>query len=668
LVVWLHFGFLKGWRLFTFHNCFVIFPKKKVFCSFNKKGYIHTKFIYMKLSLFSFAVACIIFSSCNNGSTEKAASSDSASGQLTDSAMDAMAPKNPEKNCYFGSTHTHSTMSFDAYNFGSRTTPDQTYIFDAGGEIEYLGVKMQRKQGLDFTCLTDHSEYLGINQLLIDTTNPLSKSPVGLLVNSHNKDSGFKAYTIMAESLVFEKPINYLIDPKIIAANWKYEIDIADKHNKPGKYTTIHSYEWTSAPGFANMHRNVFFRGDKLPEIIYSALNSNKPEDLWTWMESQRKTGIDVFAISHNGNISNGLMYPLKDTYGNPLNMAYAERRMVNEPLTEMMQTKGTSETHPKLSPNDEFADYELFVNLLVPNKVVPSKISGGYIREAYGHGLEFLQTIGANPFKMGVVGGTDMHSGMNATEEYNFNGSHAEADNTAKKRLYDPLGVGTDVIKESAAAVAGVWAEENTRDAIFDAMKRKEVFSTSGQLMKIRIFGGWKFNENSMKETDWVKNAYATGVPMGGDLPVMADGAKAPSFIVQAVKDPNSGNLDRIQVIKVSLKNGKYFEKIYNAAWSGDRKLDANGKLPPVGNTVDVKNASYTNTIGAAELSGVWTDPDFDVSVPSCYYIRVLEIPVPRWSTYDAKSLGVDVPKGNPTSIQERAWSSAIWYTPKKG
>lgn len=629
---------------------------------------ISQKFIRMKLTLFSAAVTCMVICSCNNGSTDKAATSDSLNGQLTDSAMDAMAPKNPERNCYFGSTHTHSTMSFDAYNFGSRTTPDQTYTFDAGGEIDYLGVHMQRRQGLDFTCLTDHSEYLGINQLLIDTTNPLSKSPVGMLVNAHNKDSSFMAYSIMGTSMVESKPIAYLVDPKIIAKNWQYEIEVADRHNKPGKYTTIHSYEWTSAPGFANMHRNVFFRGDKLPTVIFSALDSDKPEDLWTWMEGQRKEGIDVFAISHNGNISNGLMYPMKDTYGNPLNMAYAERRNLNEPLTEMMQTKGTSETHPTLSPQDEFADFELFVNLLEPSgKSVPSKIDGSYIRQAYGHGLEFLGTIGANPFKMGIVGGTDMHSGMNATEEYNYDGSHAEMDNTPTKRLNDPFGVGTNVRVESAAAMSGVWAEENTRDALFDAIKRKEVFSTSGQLMKIRIFGGWNFDANSMKENDWVKKAYANGVPMGGDLPVMSGDAKAPSFIVQAIKDPNSGNLDRIQVIKVSVKNGKYYEKIYNAVWAGDRKLDAKGKLPPVGNTVDVKNASYTNTIGAAELSGSWTDPDFVASEPACYYIRVLEIPVPRWSTYDAKALQVDIPKGTPAFIQERAWSSAIWYTPKK-
>jgi Protein of unknown function (DUF3604) len=619
----------------------------------------------MKQFRILFIASCIATISCNSGGGTKETITDSTKGSDSTVAT-GMPPRNPDKNCYFGSTHTHSTMSFDAYNMGSRTTPDQTYDFDAGGEIEYLGVKMQRKQGLDFTCLTDHSEYLGINQLLIDTTNPLSKSPVGMLVNAQNKDSSFKAYTVLALSLVHEKPIDYLIDPKIIAANWQYEINIANKHNKPGKYTTIHSYEWTSAPGFANMHRNVFFRGDKLPDVIYSALNSNKPEDLWTWMETQRKTGIDVFAISHNGNISNGLMYPMKDTYGNPLNMAYAERRNLNEPLTELMQTKGTSETHPTLSPNDEFANYELFVNLLYPGKAIPSKISGGYIREAYGHGLEFLKSMGANPFKMGVVGGTDMHSGMNATEEYNFNGSHADIDNTAKKRLYNPLGVGTDVIKESAAALTGVWAEENTRDAIFDAMKRKEVFCTSGQLMKIRLFGGWDFDAHTMKSDGWVKTAYSKGVPMGGDLPV-ATSAKAPTFIMQAVKDPNSGNLDRIQVIKVSLKGGKYFEKIYNVAWSGDRKLDAKGKLPPVGNTVDVKNATYTNTIGNAELTGFWSDPDFDAFVPACYYIRVLEIPVPRWSTYDAKLLGVDVPKGNPTSIQERAWSSAIWYTPSK-
>ncbi len=299
----------------------------------------------MKTFLFLF-MTFFLFISCNNSTTNKEGTSDSTAARDS-AAVASLPPPNPEKNCYFGSTHTHSAMSFDAYNFGCRTTPDQTYDFDAGGEIEYLGVKIQRKQGLDFTCLTDHAEYLGVNQLLIDTTNPLSKSPIGMLVNSGNKDSAFKAYTTMAVSMVKTQPIEYLVDPKVIAANWKYEIEIANKHNKPGKYTTIHSYEWTSAPGFANLHRNVFFRGDKVPDVIFSALNSNKPEDLWTWMETQRKAGVDVFAIGHNGNISNGLMYPLKDTYGNPIDIAYAERRMINEPLTELMQTKGTSETHP---------------------------------------------------------------------------------------------------------------------------------------------------------------------------------------------------------------------------------------------------------------------------------------------------------------------------------
>jgi Protein of unknown function (DUF3604) len=401
----------------------------------------------MRTPLLFLLALCLTFNSCQNNGKKSSSAADSTA-TTTEKVSAEMPPRNPEKNCYFGSTHTHSTMSFDAYNFGCRTTPDQTYQFDAGGEIEYEGVKMKRKQALDFTCLTDHAEYLGINQLLIDTTNPLSKSPVGSLVNSNNKDSAFKAYGVMALSLVNGKAIDYLVDPKTVAANWKYEIDVANKHNKPGKYTTIHSYEWTAAPGYANLHRNVFFRGNKLPEVIYSALNSAKPEDLWTWMEGQRKTGIDVFAITHNGNISNGLMYPLKDAYGNPLDMAYAERRMTNEPLAEMMQTKGTSETHPRLSPEDEFADYELYLNLLHPGKAVPSKISGGYIREAYGHGLELLQKTGANPFKFGVVGGTDMHSGMNATEEYNFDGSHGTKDNTAKKRLYDNSGVGTDMMR----------------------------------------------------------------------------------------------------------------------------------------------------------------------------------------------------------------------------
>lgn len=615
-----------------------------------------------KLFLFVFTI-CLIISSCGKNEPPPINVYDPKdSSGLSEKKLSP----NPLKNCYFGNTHLHSAMSFDAYNIGCRIMPDQTFEYEKGNEIEYMGMKIKRKAPLDFTCLTDHAEYLGINQMFADTSNELSKTRLGKLTQSGNPKDGQKVFMVIGLSLVANKELKDLSKPEDIKSNWKSEVDIANKHYEPGVFTTIHSYEWTSAPKFANLHRNVFFRGNKVPDMPFSSLNSVKPEDLWSWMEDLRKDGMEVFAISHNGNISNGLMYNIKDSYGNPITMQYAERRMLNEPLTEIGQTKGTSETHPTLSTDDEFAGFELYENLLAPF-AKKSKIDGGYVRQAYGRGLEFLEKVGANPYKMGVVGGTDDHSGSTQSEEYNYQGGHAGFDDTPEKRFGDDKGAGETPLNFSVQCLSGVWAEENTRESIFDAMKRKEVFATSGTMIKVRFFGGWNFNDKSMQDSVWIKSAYANGVSMGSDLPAVSSIGKAPAFLMQAVKDPNSGNLDRIQVIKVSVKDGKHFEKIYNAVWSGDRKLDDSGNLPPVGNTVNVKEATYANTIGNIELSGYWTDPDFDPEVPSCYYIRVLEIPVPRWSTYDAKVLGVDIPDGTPASIQERAWSSAIWYTPVK-
>lgn len=615
----------------------------------------------MKTILAALIVLSLTLSSCNKKEETSIKGSDTPKSS-------SQVNSNPMKNCYFGSTHTHSTLSADAFNIGCRTTPDQTYEYDSGLPIEYFGNKIKRKAPLDFTCLTDHSEYLGINQLLIDTSNTLSKSPMGKLVNSKDPKDRLEAFDLFIKSAGTNTPIDYLVKPELVKSNWKIEIDAANRHYKPGVYTTIHSYEWTSMPGAQNLHRNIFFRGSNVPEIIFSSLNSDKPEDLWTWMEGLRDDRTDCFAISHNGNVSNGLMFPLKDSYGNPINMQYAERRMKNEPLTEMMQTKGQSETSPTLSPNDEFADFELYLTLLDPDSSIIGKEDGSYVRQALGQGLVFLESIGANPYKMGVVGGTDFHSGANSTEEFNYPGGHSELDNTPQKRLESGRGIGSPPRLLSAAALSGVWAEENTRESIYDALKRKEVFATSGTMVKVRFFGGWDYDDKVMKDQNWLKTAYGSGVPMGSDLPAMKSGAKAPTFLMEALKDPNSGNLDRIQVIKVWTKDGKNFEKIYNAVWSGDRKIDpSTGLLPPVGNTVDVKNATYTNTIGNTELSTFWTDPDFDPTVPCCYYIRVLEIPVPRWSTYDAVKFGIDIPKDLPATIQERAWSSAIWYTPPK-
>ncbi|MGB5999849.1 MAG: DUF3604 domain-containing protein, partial [Thermoanaerobaculia bacterium] len=391
------------------------------------------------------------------------------------------------------------------------------------------------------------------------------------------------------------------------------------------------------------------------------------PEDLWTYLESQRNQGIDTFAIPHNGNVSDGQMYSLNEYLGGPMSAAYARRQNLNEPLTEILQTKGNSETHPWLSPNDEFAKFEQFPNLISTN--TPSAIKHGYVRQALVDGMTLETKLGHNPYKMGIVAGADIHSAYQGNEEWAWQGAHGILDNTPQARLSPvPNATGELGSTVSGAGTTAVWATENTRAGIFNGMKSKETYGTTGTLIRLRFFGGWDLPANLTSDEEFVKKAYAAGVPMGQDLPKMPANAKSPTFAVWALKDPESGNLDRIQIVKgwANPATGFPEEKIYEVAWSDNRKLDPKtGKLPPVGNTVDIKNASYTNNIGDTQLSVVWTDPDFDTKLKAVYYVRVLEIPTPRWSTYDAVALGVAPPEGVPASIQERAYSSPIWYSP---
>jgi hypothetical protein len=413
------------------------------------------------------------------------------------------------------------------------------------------------------------------------------------------------------------------------------------------------------------MHRNVFFKDcAKVPEAPFSAIDSDHPEDLWNWMDGQRKAGNEALAISHNANLSNGIMFPIEvDSKGNPIDAAWAQQRMTNEPLTEIKQVKGTSETHPDLSPNDEFAGFEIMSYLIgIDNSF--SKLNGSYTRQAYENGLAMQDTRGYNPYKFGVLGAGDSHNTATAYSQSDYFGDHALVDPTPEVRLSGVVASGMDVLKTGTSGLGGVWAEENTRESIFAAMQRKEVFGTSGVRLKLRLFGGWDYDKGMLSQTDWVKTAYAGGVPMGGDLS-QAEG-KAPTFVVWAMKDPVDGNLDRIQIVKGWTKDGQIFEKIFDVVWAGERQPDpVTGRLPPVGNTVDITKATYTNDIGAVELKTVWTDPEFDASQHAFYYARALQIPTPRWSTYDAAKLGI-VPPGNaPATIQERAWSTPIWYTP---
>jgi hypothetical protein len=574
---------------------------------------------------------------------------------------------NPERNAYFGQTHLHTSWSLDAYILGNTVTgPAEAYQFAIGQPIKHpAGYEVQIRQPLDFQGVTDHAEYVGMVRMANDPSSPVSKLPIAVKLRVSASNSAMMIFQWLAGSIAKNEPIKELLNPELTGSVWKQNIQIADQYNKPGKFTAFVSYEWTSMPNSQNLHRNVFFRDSvHVPAAPFSAIDSDHPEDLWAWMDAQRKAGNELLCISHNANLSNGLMFPVDvDSKGRPLDAAWANERLNNEPLTEIKQCKGTSETTPELSPNDEFADYELMSYLIgIDNST--SKPHGSYAREAYKNGLAMQDTRGYNPYKFGFVGAGDAHNTATAYSHSNFFGDHALVDPTPEIRLSGKVASGMDIIKTGPSGLGGVWAESNTRAAIFDAMKRKETFGTTGVRMRVRMFGGWDYPDDTVEKKDWVKTAYAQGVPMGGDLP--AKKGTAPAFIVWAVKDPDDGNLDRIQIVKGWSQNGQTFEKVYDVVWSGDRKPDpTTGKVPAVGNTVDVKNASYTNTIGATELRKVWRDPDFDPKLNAFYYARVLQIPTPRWSTYDAKKLGVAPPTTVPASLQERAWTSPIWYTP---
>jgi hypothetical protein len=576
---------------------------------------------------------------------------------------------NPLKNVYFGEQHLHSEMSPDAYAVGVRQKMEDAYRYGMGEEITLstTGEKIKKSTPYDFVALTDHAEYLGVFTELSDPKSPLSSNPLAKLINSPKVADKNKAASEVIASITSADPQGPFLDfvsPEIIRSNWKRHVDAANKYNKPGSFTTLIAFEWTSIPNSQNLHRNVFFR-DAGPEVPYSSIDSVDPEDLWTYLEIQRNAGHETFAIPHNGNVSNGLMYAPTNYRGDPIDARYARRRALNEPLTEIVQTKGSSDTHPSLSPNDEFADFEQFPNLIGTSRV--SKIENGYIRQALSDGLMHEEKLGTNPFKFGIVSGADVHSGYSGNEEFNWHGAHGAADDTPKKRLDPkPNASGESGAIVGSAGATAIWAEENTRAAIFDAMKRKETYGTSGPLIRLRFFGGWDYADALVADPEFVEKAYAGGVPMGGDLPQKPQVAKAPTFAIWVLKDPESGNLDRAQVIKGWTRKGKPQERIYDVALSDGRKVDPkNGKAPAVGNTVDIEKATYTNDIGDSQFAVVWEDPDFDASQRAVYYLRVLEIPTPRWSTYDAVKLGIEPLKDVPATIQERAWSSPIWYTP---
>jgi len=557
---------------------------------------------------------------------------------------------------------------------GTRNTVDDAYNFAKGKAVKKntSGEMVQRKTPYDWCAVTDHAEYLGVMPQLTDPNSDLSKklkdNKIVQMIQSGDPDQGEQAFALISVDLTTNHPNPDFNQPDIIRSVWQDHIDAANRHYEPGKFTTLIAFEWTSIPINQNLHRNVFFRDDKGPQAPFSAFDSDRPEDLWSYLETQRDAGLETFSISHNANLSNGLMFAPRDSDGQPIDARYAKRRALNEVATEILQTKGQSDTHPALSPYDEFAGFnQEYKHMIGTNPPVLSRINYGYVREALINGVGFQEYLGANPFKLGIVAGADAHTGFSDSEEFNYTGVHGNADATPQVRLaVAAQTAGEPAIHFGTPGATGVWAPENTREAIFDGIRSKETFGTSGPLIRLRFFGGWNYPADLVKDSDFVKNAYAGGVPMGQDLSAMPSSAKAPVFAVWALKDPNSGNLDRIQIIKGWYENGYPQEKIYDVALSDNRKADPKtGKVPSVGNTVDVTKATYTNDIGDSEMSAVWTDPDFDPALHAVYYVRVIEIPTPRWSTYDAVRNNLPLPSGVPASIRERAWASPIWYTP---
>ena len=570
----------------------------------------------------------------------------------------SMAQDAADRKPLFGELHIHTSFSFDAYTFNTRATPDDAYRFGKGKPLKHpLGKTYQLNRPLDFMAVTDHGIFMGVMSKMADKNHPLSKHPLAKTINDPDpnvRSSAFTQIVAIARSGDTKGP---LYDPQILRDTWDETIASANRHYQPGTFTTFIAYEWSTSENGMNMHRNVIFRGDSAP-VPFTRADSQKPEDLWAWMDKIRAEGYEALAIPHNSNMSDGRMFELETSWDTPFTREYADQRNRNEPLVEITQVKGTSETHPTLSPLDEFADFEL-VEKRVASPIDITKFAGGYVRDAYRSGLEFQDTKGFNPYRFGLIGSTDSHTGITPLTEKNYSGKLGTLDGSPERRVNGSR----SRMNFSASGLAGVWAKENTRESIYETLRRKETWATTGPRIIVRFFGGFDMNDVTPGAAGWVAAAYKKGVPMGGELKA-SDANGAPTFAVWAIKDAESGHLDRIQIVKGWSQDGKSHEKVYDVCWSGNRTPDpATGKLPPVGNTVDLSTATYSNTIGAVELMGLWKDPDFNPEQNAFYYVRVLEIPTPRWSLYDEVELGRPFPSDLARTIQERAFTSPIRY-----
>jgi hypothetical protein len=590
---------------------------------------------------------------------------------------------NPDRNAYFGDLHVHTGLSFDAYIFNVRATPDDAYRFAKGDTIGHAsGFNIRRSGGpLDFTAVTDHSEYMGSMREANDPSRPLSKSPLVQGLFSPDPKAIRAAFDkVVSLSHAGQMPKEFSA-PDVAGRAWSDVKEAAARNNDPGRFTTFVGYEFTSAPDGRNLHRNVIFRTANVPTLPYTATMSPNPEDLWRTMDGWRAKGIDELSISHNANGSDGLMYELSKRDGSPMDRAYAELRVRNEPLTEITQIKGTSEVHPSLSPNDEWANFEIMERYIGTNKPV-THFHGGYVREALKDGILMQEQKGFNPFKMGFIGSSDTHNAApGSVEERNYFSKVGRSDGTPAQRGSAPPNGAKDWPADTpdsahavgpyqawgASGLAGVWAEENSREAIFAALRRKETFATSGPRIRVRFFAGYDFAPDLASHGTQVREAYAKGVPMGSDL--KPSSGKAPKFLVWAVRDPNSGYLQRAQVVKGWVENGKAMERVFDVACSDKLALNkATWRCPDNGAGVNLANCEPDRFKGDVELRTLWTDPTFKPGQRAFYYLRVLENPSCRWSTWDALRNGTPP---NPTlakTIMERAWSSPIWYEPTKG
>ena len=608
-----------------------------------------------------------------------------------------------ERNAYFGDLHVHTGYSFDAYAFGTVATPYDAYRYAKGEPLAHpSGYEMQLRQPLDFYAVTDHAMFMGLLKEAADTTTKFSKTSAAQPIHNINAPDNYGAYSFFGRQTAFATFLPDVVG-ELIAGNldeveieavtrsaWADSINAADQYNQPGKFTTFAAYEYTSSTDeMGNLHRNVIFQGtDRLPEVPFSRFHSQNPEGLWNWMDDLRDQGVESLAIPHNSNGSNGAMFALADWAGDPMDDDYADLRMRNEPLVEITQVKGTSETHPLLSETDEWANFEL-----MPFRVattLDSVAPGSYVRDGLLRGMALSESGTKNPYKFGFVGASDTHTGAISDDEENFYSKVGLLDGTPEMRGSVPASFlmrtiikynAPDFLKEvegkdyltlstfatwGASGIAGVWAEENTREAIYDAFRRKETFATSGPRMKVRFFGGYEFDPAIIDDPQMVKKAYAQGVSMGSDL--IASGDSAPQFLVWAVSDAVGGvPLQRVQVIKGFVKDGEHAEQVYDVACSDGLSVDpTTHRCPDNGARVNLADCSITPDVGAAELKAVWQDPDFEAGQEAFYYLRVLENPTCRWSTWDAVKAGVEPRPDLPKTLQERVWSSPIWYKNK--